>query len=327
MLRHLFARARDRIVQPRDFGTSPVGMTDEIAHFAELRLDLIEIARHGEFGKMKPLLFQQLPRRSLVVKARDDDVWMKLKNIFRAARQNPELLGTFNSKGFEAPTFVSAEAQNLFGVGERDQQLIRAQIHGRDMRQARGRSRHGQQDAPCRKRCDRPQAHVGCPKSLSEFLSELLSQGTITASCRYSARYALTRNTSAITRSDSASLALPCDTSRPSDNTSTESANRAARPRSWVTTITSVPRSAAMRSVSMTSSWWRGSSDDVGSSASITGASTANTRASATRLRSPPDNSVTGRSPRSVTSAACIARATASASFGVRRAGSVAPCG
>ena len=46
----------------------------------------------------------------------------------------------------------------------------------------------------------------------------------------------------------------------------------------------------------MTSIWWRGSSEAVGSSARITGASTASTRASATRLRSPPDNSVTRRS-------------------------------
>jgi hypothetical protein len=46
----------------------------------------------------------------------------------------------------------------------------------------------------------------------------------------------------------------------------------------------------------MTSIWCRGSSEAVGSSARMTGASTASARASATRLRSPPDNSVTRRS-------------------------------
>ena len=56
------------------------------------------------------------------------------------------------------------------------------------------------------------------------------------------------------------------------------------------------PLSAASRSRCMTSIWWRGSSEAVGSSAKITGASTASTRASATRLRSPPESSVTGRS-------------------------------
>ena len=45
----------------------------------------------------------------------------------------------------------------------------------------------------------------------------------------------------------------PCDTSRPSDSTSTVSANRAARPRSCVTTITSAPWSAAARRLFMIS--------------------------------------------------------------------------
>ena len=63
------------------------------------------------------------------------------------------------------------------------------------------------------------------------------------------------------------------------------------------------------------------------SSARITGASTANTRASATRLRSPPDNSVTRRSLEFHDIGRRIARSTASASFGVKRDGSVAPCG
>src|ERR1700733_8299651 len=184
MLRHRRARSRDRIVQPRDLGLRTVGVTDEIAHFANLRFDLVEIARYREFSETNPLLFQQLPRRSLVVKARDDDVRMKLKNIFRAARQNPERFGTFNGKGFEAPTFVSAEAPNLFGGGERNQQLIRAQIHGCDTGQACSRNRYRQQDARCCKYCDRPPSHLDGSGDLSEFLS----QGTITASCRYSAR-------------------------------------------------------------------------------------------------------------------------------------------
>ena len=74
MLRHGLSRARDRVVEPRDLGARTVGMTDEIAHLANLRLDLIEIARHGEFGEMKPLFFQQLPRRPFVEQARDDDI-------------------------------------------------------------------------------------------------------------------------------------------------------------------------------------------------------------------------------------------------------------
>ena len=60
--------------------------------------------------------------------------------------------------------------------------------------------------------------------------------------------------------------------------------------------MTSTPLSAVARRFFMTSIWWRGSSEAVGSSARMTGASTASTRASATRLRSPPDNSVTRRS-------------------------------
>ena len=91
--------------------------------------------------------------------------------------------------------------------------------------------------------------------------------------------------------------------------------------------MTSTPLSAVARKFFMTSIWCRGSSEAVGSSARMTGASTASARASATRLRSPPDNSVTRRSLNSITSTACIARSTASASFGDSRAGSVAPCG
>src|SRR5277367_4260189 len=111
MLRHRLARSRDRIVEPRDLGTGAVGMTDEIAHFANLRLDLVEIARHGEFSEMKPLFFQQLPRRSLVVKARDHDVRMEQKNIFRATRQNPKFSGVIGGERFKALARVTAEAQ------------------------------------------------------------------------------------------------------------------------------------------------------------------------------------------------------------------------
>ena len=45
----------------------------------------------------------------------------------------------------------------------------------------------------------------------------------------------------------------------------------------------------------MTTNWWRGSSDMVGSSASTILACVASTRASATRARSPPDSVVTMR--------------------------------
>ena len=48
--------------------------------------------------------------------------------------------------------------------------------------------------------------------------------------------------------------------------------------------MTSTPLSAVARRFFITSIWWRGSSEAVGSSAKITGASTASTRAIATRL-------------------------------------------
>ncbi len=80
--------------------------------------------------------------------------------------------------------------------------------------------------------------------------------------------------------------------------TAMRSAKRAASARSCTTASTAPPARAASRSRPITTSWWRGSSETMGSSASSTGASVAIARARATRARSPPDSVVTCRAAR-----------------------------
>lgn len=101
-------------------------MTDHVAHLADLRFHFAKVARHGEFGEMKPLLFQKLPRRSLVELARDHDVRPEHQDVFRAARQNPKPAGIIGREGFKSFARITAETEDLLGIGQRDQQLPEA---------------------------------------------------------------------------------------------------------------------------------------------------------------------------------------------------------
>ena len=68
------AGARQRRIKPRDFHSRTIRMTGDIAGLADLLPCFVESSRHGEFGETKSLGFQQLPRRTLVERAGDNDV-------------------------------------------------------------------------------------------------------------------------------------------------------------------------------------------------------------------------------------------------------------
>ncbi len=114
-VRHGPARPRNRGVERCDFRRRAIGMSGDFAHLADLGFRFIEVARHGEFGEMKPLLFQQLPRRALVEQAGDDDIRPQHQHILGAAGQNSVAAGIVRRQGLPRVARIAAETEDLFG--------------------------------------------------------------------------------------------------------------------------------------------------------------------------------------------------------------------
>ena len=79
------AGARQRRIEPRDFRRRAIGVPGDVAGFADLLPRFVERSRHREFGETKPLGLQQLPRRTLVERAGDDDVGPDEQHVLGAS--------------------------------------------------------------------------------------------------------------------------------------------------------------------------------------------------------------------------------------------------
>jgi hypothetical protein len=122
----------------------------------------------GTANSTKAFRLQQLARRALVEQAGDDDVRFQQQHVLGAARQDRETARLVGGKGLPGLAGISAEAQNLLGIGEREQQLIAADVHRDDARRA------------CRV-CDGGAESERC-KQCSEPPHQISAQGTITVS-------------------------------------------------------------------------------------------------------------------------------------------------
>jgi hypothetical protein len=171
------ARACNRRIQPDDFGRGAVRMAGDLAHLADLLPHLAKAARQRKLDEIDAVGFQEVPRRSLVVLARRDDVGLEHQNVLGAARQDWKMAGAFAEPALPRVAREPAQAQDLPGIGQRQQQLIGANIHRHDARACgkRWRGRHQQ-----RRGSDRPQQPAAAHRTSA--------QGTITASLWYSAR-------------------------------------------------------------------------------------------------------------------------------------------
>ena len=84
---------RNRRIQPLDFGGGAVGMLHEIAHLANLLLDVVQRARGIELDDAQSLLLQQLPCRALGKAPGDDDIRLQNQLVLGLAGKSWELRG------------------------------------------------------------------------------------------------------------------------------------------------------------------------------------------------------------------------------------------
>ncbi len=84
-LRDRAAGARQRRIEPRDFRRGAIRMSGDVADLADLLPRFVEGSRHREFNEAKSLGLQQLPRRTLVEGAGDDDVGPDEQHVLGAA--------------------------------------------------------------------------------------------------------------------------------------------------------------------------------------------------------------------------------------------------
>ena len=95
---------------------------------------LIERARRRELGDLEALVLQQLARGAFCEAAGDDQIWLQCQHILRLAGEQAEVRRLVLVPRTEGIARKWAETENLFGIGEGDEQLIRAQIDRGDAR-------------------------------------------------------------------------------------------------------------------------------------------------------------------------------------------------
>ena len=170
-LRHRAAGTRQRSIKPRNFCRRAIGMAGDVTGLADLEFCFGEVSRHREFGEMKALGLQQLPRRTLVEQARNDDVGIYEQHVLGAAGQNRIAGDVTRRLGLPAIAREPAQTQNLLGVSQRQQQLVGADIHRHHARQI------GRQCGAMRERKRQHRERNCQPPS-----HQISAQGTITAS-------------------------------------------------------------------------------------------------------------------------------------------------
>ena len=148
-LRSSAPRARQRRVEPRDFRRRAIGMPGDVAGLADLEPRFGERSRHGEFGQMKPLGLQQFPRRTLVEQAGNDNVGFCEQYVLGPTGQDRIAPHVVRRQRLPTATRKPAQPDDLLGVGQRQQQLIGADVHRHHARQTRcvrRAGRHRQRD-------------------------------------------------------------------------------------------------------------------------------------------------------------------------------------